>query len=209
MATRGSFGQGSAIEFDVWNANSFVKLVVDAIAYWQSSQHIYVHKSSRWEHAFEGSWQSTSGYRTTFDWWVTTHVLKILFASTSCFYLVLSSVNEPLSGWVDNWNGPTGIVSAVGKGIFHTIMCNAESIADFIPVDLVRKSYFEVIFFLILFLWIIQQVINLMVAAAWKTAITKPAGMTIYNCCTGEVRPITWGRLVSLAIENMRIHPLG
>jgi hypothetical protein len=26
----------------------------------------------------------------------------------------------------------------VGKGIFHTIMCNEESIADFIPVDLVK-----------------------------------------------------------------------
>jgi hypothetical protein len=48
-----------------------------------------------------------------------------------------------------------------------------------------------------------------MVAAAWKTAITKPASLTIYNCCTGEVKPITWGRLVSLAIEKMRIHPLG
>lgn len=48
-----------------------------------------------------------------------------------------------------------------------------------------------------------------MVAAAWKTGVTKPVGMTIYNCCTGEVRPITWGRLVSLAIEKMRIHPLG
>lgn len=53
------------------------------------------------------------------------------------FNLVLSSINEPLSGWVDNFNGPTGIVSAVGKGIFHTIMCNGESVADFIPVDLV------------------------------------------------------------------------
>ncbi|CRK97592.1 CLUMA_CG010977, isoform A [Clunio marinus] len=101
--------------------------------------------------------------------------------------IVLASVNEPLRGWVDNWNGPTGIVSAVGKGIFHTIMCNEESVADFIPVDMV---------------------INLMVAAAWKRALTKPAGMTIYNCCTGEVKPITWGRLVSLAIEKMRIHPL-
>jgi hypothetical protein len=48
-----------------------------------------------------------------------------------------------------------------------------------------------------------------MVAAAYKTGITRPAGMTIYNCCTGEVKPITWGRLVSLAIEKMRIHPLG
>lgn len=53
------------------------------------------------------------------------------------------------------------------------------------------------------------QVINLMVAAAYKTGISRPAGMTIYNCCTGEVKPITWGRLVSLAIEKMRIHPLG
>lgn len=91
-------------------------------------------------------------------------------------------------GWVDNWNGPTGIMSAVGKGIFHTIMCNEDSIADFIPVDIV---------------------INLMVAAAWRTATTKPYGMTIYNCCTGETKPITWGKLVSLAIDNMRIHPLG
>ena len=48
-----------------------------------------------------------------------------------------------------------------------------------------------------------------MVAAAYKTGITRPAGMTIYNCCTGETKPITWGRLVSLAIEKMRIHPLG
>jgi hypothetical protein len=48
-----------------------------------------------------------------------------------------------------------------------------------------------------------------MVAAAYKTGITRPAGMTIYNCCTGEAKPITWGRLVSLAIEKMRIHPLG
>lgn len=55
----------------------------------------------------------------------------------------------------------------------------------------------------------ILQVINLMVAAAWKTGVTKPTSMTIYNCCTGNAKPITWGRLVSLAIEKMRLHPLG
>jgi fatty acyl-CoA reductase len=51
-------------------------------------------------------------------------------------------MNEPMSGWVDNWNGPTGIVSAVGKGIFHTIMCNENSVADFVPVDLVRNVHY-------------------------------------------------------------------
>lgn len=48
-----------------------------------------------------------------------------------------------------------------------------------------------------------------MVAAAWKTGTSKPSSMTVYNCCTGENKPITWGKLVSLAIEKMRIHPLG
>ncbi len=47
-----------------------------------------------------------------------------------------------------------------------------------------------------------------MVAAAWKTGISKPT-LTVYNCCTGEKAPISWGRLVSLAIEKMRVHPLG
>lgn len=65
------------------------------------------------------------------------HRRQARWTAINCSLSVLSSVNEPLSGWVDNWNGPTGIVSAVGKGIFHTIMCNEESIADFIPVDLV------------------------------------------------------------------------
>lgn len=103
-------------------------------------------------------------------------------------FQVLSSLNEPLAGWVDNWNGPTGIVSAVGKGVFRTIMCKKESIADFVPVDIV---------------------INLMIVAAWRTATSKPYGMTIYNCCTGEQRPVTWDKFVNLSIEFMRKHPLG
>jgi fatty acyl-CoA reductase len=103
--------------------------------------------------------------------------------------IVLSSIKEPLVGWVDNWNGPTGIVSAVGKGIFHTIMCKEDSIADMVPVDIV---------------------INLMVAAGWRTGTTKSYGkqMTIYNCCTGVTKPLTWGNFVNLSIQNMRKHPL-
>lgn len=68
-------------------------------------------------------------------------ILKCYLILNIC--IVLSSINEPLSGWVDNFNGPTGIVSAVGKGIFHTIMCNGESVADFIPVDLVIFAKYE------------------------------------------------------------------
>lgn len=33
--------------------------------------------------------------------------------------IVLSSLREPVAGWVDNWNGPTGIIAAAGKGFFR------------------------------------------------------------------------------------------
>jgi fatty acyl-CoA reductase len=101
--------------------------------------------------------------------------------------IVLSSLNEPLVGWVDNWNGPTGIVSAVGKGLYRTIMCRKDMRADLVPVDIV---------------------INLMVCAAWRTGTSKVTDLKIYNCCTGQQKPITWDQFVSLSIDYMRKHPL-
>lgn len=35
--------------------------------------------------------------------------------------IVLSSIREPMAGWVDNLNGPTGIIAAAGKGIFRLV----------------------------------------------------------------------------------------
>lgn len=37
--------------------------------------------------------------------------------------IVLSAYKEPVAGWVDNWNGPTGIIAAVGKGLFRYHYC--------------------------------------------------------------------------------------
>lgn len=101
---------------------------------------------------------------------------------------MLSSWKEPVVGWVDNWNGPTGIVSAVGKGLFRTIICKENSVADLVPVDIV---------------------INLLITAAWDISMAQERNIKVYNCCTGEENPITWGKFVHLAIENMRKHPLG
>lgn len=33
--------------------------------------------------------------------------------------IVLSSFREPVAGWLDNWNGPTGLIAAAGKGFFR------------------------------------------------------------------------------------------
>ncbi|EFA04974.1 Putative fatty acyl-CoA reductase CG5065-like Protein [Tribolium castaneum] len=100
--------------------------------------------------------------------------------------IVLCSFGGPLKGWVDNWNGPTGIIAAAGKGLFRTMLCDPEKIADLVPVDMV---------------------INLMLVAAWRIGTTKTKDMPIYNCSTGQRRPITWKHFVGLCFKYMRKHP--
>ncbi|XP_076239560.1 fatty acyl-CoA reductase 1 [Calliopsis andreniformis] len=100
--------------------------------------------------------------------------------------IVLSSLREPVAGWVDNWNGPTGIIAAAGKGFFRTMMCNEDKVADLVPVDIV---------------------INLMICAAWRTATTRPTSIPVYNCCTGKQNPITWRKFVELSFKYTRKHP--
>lgn len=101
--------------------------------------------------------------------------------------VVLSTLQEPIPGWLDNLNGPNGIVAAIGKGYFRTMICHENKIADLVPVDLV---------------------INLIICAAWRTAIERPNGITIYHCCSGQQKPITWKKFVSLSFDAMRKNPL-
>ncbi|TMW48389.1 hypothetical protein DOY81_006518 [Sarcophaga bullata] len=102
--------------------------------------------------------------------------------------IVTASLNEPFAGWIDNFNGPTGLLSAMAKGLFRTIVCEKNCIADVVPVDIV---------------------INLMITAAWRTASHKSNdNLLIYNCCTGQRHPITWDKFVNYAIEHVRKHPL-
>lgn len=103
--------------------------------------------------------------------------------------IVLSSIREPVAGWVDNWNGPTGLIAAAGKGFFRTMLCHDNKIADLVPVDMV---------------------INLMICAAWRTATNRPSGgIQVYNCCTGQQMPITWKTFIDHCFIFMRKNPLG
>lgn len=43
---------------------------------------------------------------------------------------------EPVPGWVDNLNGPVGLVVGAGKGVIRSMHCNKNYHAEVIPVDL-------------------------------------------------------------------------
>lgn len=49
--------------------------------------------------------------------------------------IVTPANTEPCVGWVDNLNGPVGIMVAGGKGVLRSMYCKAEYNAEVIPVD--------------------------------------------------------------------------
>ncbi|XP_075167341.1 putative fatty acyl-CoA reductase CG5065 [Haematobia irritans] len=49
--------------------------------------------------------------------------------------IVTSAYKEPIPGWIDNLNGPVGIMVAAAKGVLRSMMCNADVNVEVIPVD--------------------------------------------------------------------------
>lgn len=49
---------------------------------------------------------------------------------------MIPSYKEPFPGWVDNLNGPIGLLVGGGKGVIRSMHCNANYNAEVIPVDL-------------------------------------------------------------------------
>lgn len=42
---------------------------------------------------------------------------------------------EPIPGWTDNINGPTGLLIGAGKGVLRSMYCNPSTYGDYLPVD--------------------------------------------------------------------------
>lgn len=63
-----------------------------------------------------------------------------------------ATLSSPTAGWVDNLNGPSGVLAGGGKGILRSMICDRDLVSDIIPVDLC---------------------INAMIVAAWNTAREK------------------------------------
>ncbi|KAF9408192.1 hypothetical protein HW555_012049 [Spodoptera exigua] len=104
--------------------------------------------------------------------------------------IVISSVEEPIPGWIENFNGPVGIFVACGKGIMRTIHTKPDIICDFIPVDVCAKN---------------------IIAGAWIRG-TKPLEPTddieIYNCCSGKLNNMLMGDLVEMSKHVSKEIPL-
>lgn len=53
---------------------------------------------------------------------------------------VCPSLTEPVPGWVDNLNGPVGVMLGAGKGVIRTMLCDGSLTAQVIPVDIATNA---------------------------------------------------------------------
>ncbi|KAJ8299133.1 hypothetical protein KUTeg_023193 [Tegillarca granosa] len=101
--------------------------------------------------------------------------------------IVGAAWKEPLPGWIDNYNGPSGLYIASGKGILRSMKVDHSAVADIIPVDIP---------------------VNAMIAVAWHTVVTKPSNVLIYHSTTGNVNPFTWGEMEPVIMNFWKKVPL-
>lgn len=67
---------------------------------------------------------------------------------------MVSSLRHPFPGWIENLNGPSGIVVGAGKGLLHVFAAKSTARSDMLPVDIA---------------------IDTLIAVAWEIAVDRYA----------------------------------
>ncbi|XP_015119766.1 putative fatty acyl-CoA reductase CG5065 [Diachasma alloeum] len=101
--------------------------------------------------------------------------------------IVLSTLREPMPGWIDNFYGPTLSISNGALGILRTVICDGEKVGDIIPSDLV---------------------VNLLITVGCKTKYQGTSEIKVYNCCTGRQNPMKMKQLLDDCQKYARMYPL-
>ncbi|KAH0535819.1 hypothetical protein KQX54_019512 [Cotesia glomerata] len=104
--------------------------------------------------------------------------------------IVIATMDEPIPGWVDNFNGPTGLMVGGGKGVLRTVYGDPNLRADFIPVDVAIKA---------------------MIIASWKRGIrtiTKDPSVHVYNCSSADMKNVSVEEIKRMALVCASKNPL-
>lgn len=62
----------------------------------------------------------------------------------STFILVTAANEEPIPGWIDSINGPTGVMAGTACGLLRVGRGDSRLVAEIVPVDLVVNSIIAV-----------------------------------------------------------------
>ncbi|XP_014251355.1 putative fatty acyl-CoA reductase CG5065 isoform X2 [Cimex lectularius] len=91
--------------------------------------------------------------------------------------IVIPTWLEPIPGWTDNINGPTGLLIGAGKGVIRTMYCDNSGYADYMPVDIC---------------------VNGILIALLNYAVFGNKHLKVYNVCSNEEWKITWQQIIDV-----------
>ncbi|XP_024226959.1 putative fatty acyl-CoA reductase CG5065 [Bombus impatiens] len=100
--------------------------------------------------------------------------------------IVVASWKEPKPGWVDNLNGPTGLMVAAGKGVVRSVLCNYDYKMNIIPCDIA---------------------INAIIVLAWKVGKENTKKPLFMNVTDGIENSISWGWAVDTGKKYTTMYP--
>lgn len=89
--------------------------------------------------------------------------------------IVIPIWKEPLPGWTDNINGPTGLLIGAGKGVIRTMHCNQDGYADYLPVDVAVSG---------------------IMLATWNFLGNSEHKQRIYHLTSSSELKVTWAELI-------------
>ncbi|XP_073847276.1 putative fatty acyl-CoA reductase CG5065 isoform X4 [Musca autumnalis] len=93
--------------------------------------------------------------------------------------IVLPSAFEPVNGWVDNLNGPVGLMVGAGKGVIRSMLIDRRHKSEAIPVD---------------------YAINGLVVIPYEFCTNpRPQEIPVYNITCAERRKVPWGEVIDLS----------
>ncbi|CAG9772724.1 unnamed protein product [Ceutorhynchus assimilis] len=103
--------------------------------------------------------------------------------------IVISSLKDPVPGWIDNFNGPVGILVASGKGILRSLYTEPSLTADYIPVDIVIRA---------------------LLMATWAKSLEKnnQLSASVYNGSNNNINNITINQLIEMGRKLCWEYPL-
>ncbi|XP_013146446.1 PREDICTED: putative fatty acyl-CoA reductase CG8306 [Papilio polytes] len=102
--------------------------------------------------------------------------------------IVTPSYKEPIEGWVDNLNGPVGLMVGAGKGVIRSMHCIGHYHAEVIPVDIAINAII-----------VIPYHIN--------SLPERSPEIPVFNLTSGDDRDTTWKEVLDVGKATVRKYP--
>lgn len=101
--------------------------------------------------------------------------------------MITCAWKEPVPGWINSKNGPSGFFMGAAKGVVRRLPVGKHLVYDYIPVDIV---------------------VNEMLVAAWHTGTNKPKEMPVFHLTSSTCNPFRWASIENRIQDQLNSMPL-